>query len=110
MRLVQLFQRLLDLPDRAVMDVIAIVIGETLFAGSAAVEAVGLHIGVDMAKWWSADDPFFEGLRDREVLTALVAEVGGEEVAAANAKERSEERRVGKECVGTGRSRWSRAH
>lgn len=88
MPLVQLFQRLLDLPDRAVMDVIAIVIGETLFAGSAAVEAVGLHIGLDMAKWWSADDAFFEGLRDREVLTALVAEVGGEEVAAANAKEK----------------------
>ena len=88
MRLVHLFQRLLDLPDRAVIDVIAIVIGETLFAGSAAVEAVGLHIGLDMAKWWSADDAFFEGLRDREVLTALVAEVGGEEVAAANAKEK----------------------
>ena len=51
-----LFQRLLDPPDRAVMDVIAIVIGETLFAGSPAVEAVGLHIGLDMAKWWSADD------------------------------------------------------
>lgn len=77
MTLAALFQRLLDLPDRAVMDVIAIVIGETLFAGSAAVDAVGLHIGLDMAKWWSADDAFFEGLRDREVLTALVAEVGG---------------------------------
>ncbi|WP_321164063.1 ParB/RepB/Spo0J family partition protein [Sphingopyxis fribergensis] len=49
MPLAALFQRLLDLPDRAVMDVIATVIGETLFAGSAAVEAVGLHIGLDMA-------------------------------------------------------------
>ncbi len=88
MTLAALFQRLLDLPDRAVMDVIAIVIGETLFAGSAAIEAVGLHIGLDMAKWWSADDAFFEGLRDKEVLTALVAEVGGAEVAAANAKEK----------------------
>ena len=88
MPLAALFQRLLDLPDRAVMDVIAIVIGETLFAGSAAVEAMGLHIGLDMAKWWNADDAFFEGLRDREVLTALVAEVGGAEVAAANAKEK----------------------
>lgn len=86
--LATLFQRLLELPDRAVMDVIAIVMGETLFAGSAAVEAVGLHIGLDMAKWWSADDAFLEGLRDREVLTALVAEVGGAEVAAANAKEK----------------------
>ncbi|MBR2174941.1 ParB/RepB/Spo0J family partition protein [Sphingopyxis sp.] len=88
MPLTALFQRLLDLPDRAVMDVIAIVIGETLFAGSAAVEAVGLHIGLDMAKWWSADDAFFEGLRDKEVLTALVAEVGGTDLAVANAKEK----------------------
>lgn len=86
--LADLFQRLLDLPDRAVMDVIAIVMGETLFAGRAAVEAVGLHIGVDMATWWNADDAFFDGLRDKEVLTALVAEVGGAEVAAANAKEK----------------------
>ena len=88
MSLADLFQRLLDLPDRAVMDVIAIVMGETLSAGSAAVEAVGLHIGIDMAAWWSADDAFFAGLRDKEVLTALVAEVGGDEVAAANAKEK----------------------
>jgi ParB family chromosome partitioning protein len=88
MSLADLFQRLLDLPDRAVMDVIAIVMGETLFAGSAAVEAVGLHIGIDMAAWWSADDAFFASLRDKEVLTALVAEVGGDEVAVANAKEK----------------------
>ena len=88
MPLAALFQRLTDLPDRAVMDVIAVVIGETLFAGSAAVEAVGLHTGLDMAKWWSADDAFFEGLRDKEVLAALVAEVGGVEIAAANAKEK----------------------
>lgn len=88
MPLADLFQRLLDLPDRAVMDVIAIVMGETLFAGSAAIEAVGLHIGTDMTAWWSADDAFFAGLRDKEVLTALVAEVGGAEVAAANAKEK----------------------
>lgn len=88
MPLAELFQRLLDLPDRAVMDVIAILMGETLFAGSAAVEAVGLHIGIDMAAWWNADDAFFAGLRDKEVLTALVAEVGGAEVAAANAEEK----------------------
>lgn len=88
MPLADLFQRLLDLPDRAVMDVIAVVIGETLFAGSAAVEAVGFHIGIDMAAWWNADDAFFAGLRDKEVLTALVAEVGGDEIAAANAKEK----------------------
>jgi ParB family chromosome partitioning protein len=83
-----LFLRLLDLPDPAVMDVIAIVMGETLAAGGAAVEAVGTTIGVDMARYWVADDVFFELIRDREVLLRLVAEVAGEPAAAANAKEK----------------------
>jgi len=83
------FLRLLDLPDRAVMDVIAIVIGEALAAGSAAVEAAGLHIGVDMADWWQADAAFFELIRDKEVLGRIVAEVAGETVASANAGEKT---------------------
>lgn len=86
--LIRLFQRLLDLPDRAIMDVIGIVIGETLASGSAVVEAVGLQTGVAMADYWQADDAFFELIRDKEVLTALVAETAGEAVAAANAKEK----------------------
>ncbi len=87
--LVSVFLHLLPLPDRAVMDVIAIVIGETLAAGSAAVEAVGQEIGVDMARYWQADDAFFSLIRDREVLTAIVAEVAGETVASANANEKA---------------------
>jgi ParB family transcriptional regulator, chromosome partitioning protein len=88
MRPAKLFQRLVELPDRAVMDVIAVIAGETLFAGSAMVEAVGLQIGVEMDKWWEADDALFEGLRDKEVLTAIMSEVGGADIAAANAKEK----------------------
>ncbi|RHW18189.1 chromosome partitioning protein ParB [Sphingomonas gilva] len=83
-----LFLRLLDLPDACVMEVIAIVIGETLASGSAAVEAVGLHIGVHMARYWQADDAFFDLIRDKEVLTRIVAEVAGEGVASANAGEK----------------------
>lgn len=86
--LVGLFLRLIELPDPAVLDVVAIVIGESLAAGSAAAEAVGLQLGLDMSRWWQADDAFFEALRDREVLTRIVAEVAGEAVAAANAKEK----------------------
>ncbi|MDQ8757465.1 ParB/RepB/Spo0J family partition protein [Sphingosinicella sp. LHD-64] len=85
--LVGLFLRLLDLPDRAVMDVIAVVMGETLASGSAAVEAVGSQIGLDMARYWQADDALFALIRDKEVLTRIVAEVAGESVAAANAGE-----------------------
>ena len=86
---VSIFQRLLGLPDSLVLEVIAIVIGETLASGSAAVEAVGMEIGVDMARYWQADDAFFDLIRDREVLGRIVAEVAGESVAAANAGEKS---------------------
>ncbi|WP_337180644.1 ParB/RepB/Spo0J family partition protein [Sphingopyxis granuli] len=87
--LVGLFFALLGLTDRAVMQVIAVVIGETLAVGSAAVEAVGGEIGVDMARYWQADDAFFEALRDKMVLTRIVAEVAGEPVASANAGEKT---------------------
>lgn len=86
---VGVFHRLLDLPDTVVMEVIAIVMGETLASGSAAVEAVGMEVGVDMTRCWQADDAFFELIRDREVLTRIVAEVAGETVASANAGEKS---------------------
>ncbi|MFS2108138.1 ParB/RepB/Spo0J family partition protein [Sphingomonas sp. Sphisp140] len=84
---VGVFLTLLDLPDPKVLDVIAVLMGETLAAGSAAVEAVGGELGVRMAEWWQADDAFLELVRDKEVLGCLVAEVAGTTVASANAGE-----------------------
>ena len=78
------FLRLIALPDPALMDVIGVVMGETLAAGSAAIEAVGAEIGIDMAAWWQADEALFSLLRDRELLCHMVAEVAGETVATAN--------------------------
>ncbi|UZK69776.1 chromosome partitioning protein ParB [Sphingomonas sp. S1-29] len=85
--LVALFLRLLDLPDAALLDVIAIVMGETLQAGSAAVEAVGLTLGVDMARWWAVDAAFLDLVRDKEVFGVMVANVAGKVIANANAGE-----------------------
>jgi ParB family chromosome partitioning protein len=87
--LVGVFLRLLDLPDPVVLDVIAIIMGETLASGSAVIEAVGQEIGVDMTQYWQADDAFFSLLRDREVLGAIVAEVAGHTVASANTGEKA---------------------
>jgi ParB family transcriptional regulator, chromosome partitioning protein len=81
------FLTLLDLPDAKLMDVIAVLMGETLAAGSAAVEAVGSELGVRMADWWQADTAFLELVRDREVLAHVVADVAGAAVADANAGE-----------------------
>lgn len=84
-----IFLRLIDLPDPVIMEIITVVMGETLASGSAAVAAVGTQIGVDMADWWQADTAFFELIRDREVLSRIVAEVAGETVATANAGEKT---------------------
>ncbi len=84
-----LFQRLLELPDPVVLEIVAIVMGETLAAGSEAVEMIGLHLGTDMKQHWQADAAFIDQLRDREVLLAITGEVAGAEVAAANAGEKT---------------------
>jgi ParB family chromosome partitioning protein len=83
-----LFARLLELPDPVVMEIIAVVMGETLAAGSEAVEMIGVHLGTDMRRHWSADAAFFDQLRDRETLLAIVGEVAGADVAAANVGEK----------------------
>ncbi|CAN5319176.1 ParB/RepB/Spo0J family partition protein [soil metagenome] len=84
-----LFLRLLDLPDPVVMEVMTIVMAETLASGSAVIEVVGLHLDIAMKDWWEADAAFFELIRDREVLTAIVAEVAGDLVARSNRNEKS---------------------
>ncbi|WCP13322.1 Nucleoid occlusion protein [Sphingobium sp. AntQ-1] len=84
-----IFDRLIELPDAVVMEIITIVMGETMASGSAAVAAAGTHIGIDMADWWEADAVFFELVRDRQVLSRIVAEVAGETVASANAGEKA---------------------
>jgi ParB family chromosome partitioning protein len=79
-----LFVRLLQLPDPALLDVAAIVMGETLEAGSALIEMLGPLLGTDMAKVWHADDALLDLIRDREVIGCVLADVAGEAVASAN--------------------------
>lgn len=85
----RLFARLIELPDEMVMEILTVVMGESLAAGSPAVEALGMEMTVPMADWWQADAAFLDTLRDREVLLAMVGEVAGEVVATANAREKS---------------------
>lgn len=83
-----LFQRLLELPDAVVMEVLGVVMAETLASGTGLIETIGVHLGVDMADYWVADDAFYSLIRDREVLTEMLREVGGDTVAQAHAAEK----------------------
>jgi ParB family transcriptional regulator, chromosome partitioning protein len=83
-----LFLRLLELPDAVVMEVLGVVMAETLASGTGLIETIGLHLNVKMADYWVADDAFFGLIRDREVLTEVLREVGGDTVAEAHATEK----------------------
>ncbi|MDX5983226.1 ParB/RepB/Spo0J family partition protein [Sphingomonas echinoides] len=80
-----LFARLLELTDSAVRDVLAIVMAETLEAGSALIELLGVHLGVEMRGVWEADDALLDLIRDREVAGCILSDVAGAGVATANA-------------------------
>jgi ParB family transcriptional regulator, chromosome partitioning protein len=79
-----LFQRFLELADAVVMEVLGVVMAETLTSGTGLIETIGLQ----MADYWVADDAFYSLIRDREVLTAILREVGGDAVAQAHVAEK----------------------
>lgn len=83
------FARLLDLPDPVVLEIVGIVMGETLAAGSEAIEMIGRQLDIDMASVWQPDAAFWGLIRDKEVLGTIVAEVAGADVAAANTGEKA---------------------
>ncbi len=85
-RICGLFMRFLDLSDEAVLEALAIVMAETLEAGTPLIEALGRHLAVDMADAYAADGALLDLIKDGEVLDAMLAEVAGQQVSDANAK------------------------
>ncbi len=76
-----IFEVLLLLTDEELLALVPVVVGETLEAGSEAIEPLGLLLNVEAGELWHADDAFFALVRDRKVLTAIVEEVAGPEAA-----------------------------
>ncbi|MDV3455865.1 ParB/RepB/Spo0J family partition protein [Sphingomonas sp. HF-S4] len=99
-----IFVRLLALDDAVILGALAVVMADSLAAGSAIVEALGHPLGIDMTTLFKPDDCLLDLLRDREVVTAMVAEVAGEDVASANARATiAVQRGVLRDCLaGTG--------
>jgi ParB family chromosome partitioning protein len=98
--LIPLYLRLLDLDDAMVMGILAIVMGETLEAGSALVELLGVQLNIDMASCWQADDVLLDLIRDREVMGHVLADVAGKEAASANAGATAKvQRQIVRDCL-----------
>lgn len=79
--LAELFAKLVTLDDASVMRIFTFVIAETLTCGSGLVEALGDTLGTDMSNHWSPDETFFDLLRDKEAINAVVKQVAGKATA-----------------------------
>jgi ParB family chromosome partitioning protein len=81
--LVSVFTALLALDDEELGEVLALAMAETLEPGGPVVEAV-LHVCVtDLSAYWQPDDAFFDLLRDKRVINAMVAEIASPDAAKA---------------------------
>jgi ParB family chromosome partitioning protein len=99
-RTAAVFARLLALSDDDVLRVAAFVMAETLAAGSAVVEALGQHLKVDARPHWQPDDIFYELVRERATVNALLAEVAGKTVADANVAEKTKtQKQIIRDCL-----------
>ncbi len=79
-----IFAKLIELDDNSVMRILTFVVAETLPSSSAMVEVLGKMLCVDMASHWQVDDTFFDLLRDKEAINAILKQVGGKRVADGN--------------------------
>jgi ParB family chromosome partitioning protein len=78
---IELFAALMKVDDAAVLRALTLAMASSLAAGSRAVEALTHTIPIDMTDLWSPDDAFFDLLRDKKVINALVADIAGERCA-----------------------------
>jgi len=79
--LTQIFARLLELDDTAVMRIMTFAMAESLQADAQVVEALTYTVPVDLAAMWEPDDAFFEILRDKKIINAMVKDIAGKRTA-----------------------------
>ncbi|MBX9590875.1 MAG: ParB/RepB/Spo0J family partition protein [Hyphomonadaceae bacterium] len=80
-RTAEVFARLLDMSDAQVMQVVAMVMAETMAVGTDLIDTLGQRLGVDCLQHWQPDDTYFALVKDREAVSGMLAEVIGETAA-----------------------------
>lgn len=79
--LCEIFAQLLTLSDEDVLRIQAFCMAETLAVDSPEVEAIGVLTQPDFASYWTPDEAFFDLLRDKPTINAMVKEIAGKSVA-----------------------------
>jgi ParB family chromosome partitioning protein len=103
----ELFARLLDMSDTQVLQVLAVVMAETLAAGTDIIDTLGQRLGVDCLQHWHPDEAFFALVKDREAVSGMLAEVIGETAASSYLTDAGTKKKaiIAKALAGDGRSK-----
>ena len=80
----EIFSRLNQLSDKDVLRILNFIVAETLTSSTAMVEVLGDMLNVNMMNYWEADEAFFNLLRDKEAINAMLKHIGGKAVADGN--------------------------
>jgi ParB family transcriptional regulator, chromosome partitioning protein len=82
-----LFRHLVTLEDYVVHQLLALLVAECMSVSDPLVDILGTSANLTMNRYWQADEAFFDLLRDKTTINAMLAEAAGESVAQGNAKE-----------------------
>ncbi len=94
------FAHMLTRSDSEVLRIAAFFMARSLAAGSDVVEEAGTRLGVDARDTWQPDDAFFDLIRDRTTINAIVTEVAGDAVAKANVAEKAKtQKQIVRDCL-----------
>ncbi|MEQ1697272.1 MAG: ParB N-terminal domain-containing protein [Hyphomicrobiaceae bacterium] len=101
------FARLIELSDKDVLRLLAVVMAEALSTGTTLVDSLGTLLTVDVAAAWQPDDVFFDLVRDREVVSAMLSEVIGETATRSYLTDTSTKKKtlIRKALAGDGRTK-----
>lgn len=84
-RLAETFARLMKLGDEEIARILTFIMAETLSPGHEGVDCLAAILKIDIADWMTPDAAFFDLLRDKKIVNAMLGEIVGSEAAVANA-------------------------
>jgi ParB family transcriptional regulator, chromosome partitioning protein len=101
------FERLMELTDKDVLALLAVVMAETLAMGTGLIDTLGTWLEVDVGAHWQPDDLFFDPAKDREAVGAVLTEVIGETASRSYLTETGTRKKalIRKALVGDGRTK-----
>ena len=82
-RTASIFAQLMDWSDQDVLALLAVVMADALALGTGLIDTLATGLDVDVGQHGQPDDVFFDLVKEREAITAMLADVIGETAAAS---------------------------